>query len=148
MRGRAQLRRQLDGYLSRVAAEVARAMEREAAAIVAQMRQVVPVESGALRDSIGWTWDTPPKGALTIGTFRGRKGSGMRITLYAGTRDKTLGAGDAFYAAWQEFGTATAAAQPYFWPVWRANRSRIRAAIARAIRTATRAEAAKYAGRR
>ncbi|MFH5773592.1 HK97 gp10 family phage protein [Paracoccus sp. NGMCC 1.201697] len=34
----------------------------------------------------------------------------------------------------QEFGTKTRAANPYFFPAWRANRRRIRASITRAIR--------------
>lgn len=36
----------------------------------------------------------------------------------------------------QEFGTKTRAANPYFFPAWRANRRRIRASITRAFRKA------------
>lgn len=36
----------------------------------------------------------------------------------------------------QEFGTKTRTANPYFYPAWRANRSRVRSSISRAIRKA------------
>lgn len=36
----------------------------------------------------------------------------------------------------QEFGTKTRPASPYFFPAWRTNRTRVRAAITRAVRSA------------
>lgn len=111
-------------------------MEAYAAQIVAEMKLLVPVETGALRDSIGWTWGDPPKGSLAVANVRGRSVSGVFITIYAGTRDKKLGDQDAFYARWQEFGTQNMPANPFFFVVWRANRRRVRGGINRAVRKA------------
>jgi HK97 gp10 family phage protein len=62
----------------------------------------------------------------------------MAITIYAGTRDKSLGSADAFYARFQEFGTVKMTANPFFYPAWRANRKRVKGAITRAVKRAVR----------
>lgn len=115
-----------------------KALEKNATEIVAMMKRLVPVKSGALRDSIGWTWGDAPKGSMAIGTVSAEEGSDMRITIYAGTRDKRLGNKDAFYAVFQEFGTKKMAANPFFWPAIRANRQRARSRISREVRKAAR----------
>ena len=61
-----------------------------------------------------------------IGTVGGREYGTMRITIYAG-------GGDAFYARFQEFGTVKMPANPFFFPVWRARRKRIKNRISRAV---------------
>ena len=114
-------------------------MEDGAEALVKEMRAIVPVESGALRDSIGWTWGDVPAGSFTIADIRSGKNAGeqyatLRLKIYAGSRD-------AFYARFVEFGTKTGRpAQPFFFPVWRngraAFRNRIRAEVRAAIRRA------------
>jgi HK97 gp10 family phage protein len=101
-------------------------LERNATAIVADMKRVAPVDDGALRDSIGWTWGEAPAGSLVIGTVGGRGYGTLRITIYAGGRE-------AFYARFQEFGTVKMAANPFFFPVWRARRRRTRSRITRSI---------------
>ena len=73
---------------------------------------------------------------MTVATVRSRTSDGLFITLYAGTRDKSLGDQDAFYARWQEFGTEKMPASPFFFVVWRANRTRVRSGISRAARKA------------
>jgi HK97 gp10 family phage protein len=108
-------------------------IEKQAAKVVADMKRLVPVDSGALRDSINWTWGDAPKGSITLGTVRGRTNARISVTIYAGTRDKSLGSADAFYARFQEFGTVKMAANPFFFPAWRANKPRVNAALKRAV---------------
>jgi HK97 gp10 family phage protein len=120
--------------------EVAKQLEKEATKLVGEMKRLAPIESGALRDSIGWTWGDAPKGSITVGKVRGTEYGRTAITIYAGTRDKSLGSADAFYAVFQEFGTVKMAANPFFFPVWRSNKTRVRAnikaAVGRAIKKA------------
>lgn len=132
--GLKRLERKLKRTIPAKAIEFTRkAMEQSADEIVAMMKRLVPVDSGALRNSIGWTWGDAPKGAMVIAKSRGRS-DGLRITIYAGTRDKALGAGDAYYARFVEFGTQAMKAQPYFFVSWRALRRRAKSRIGRQMR--------------
>ena len=106
------------------------AMEKSANEIVASARTFAPVDTGDLRDSIGWTWGDAPKGALTLASSR-PVGDGERITIYAG-------GGDAFYARFQEFGTQAMPASPFFFPAYRLNRKRAKGRITRAMKKAIR----------
>lgn len=122
-------------------AELKPVLEQYADQIVAQMKAIAPVlkepdarrRAGALRDSIGWTWGAAPKGTFKIANVAVSKNAEARITIYAGSRDKKKGKDDAFYVHFQEFGTVDQAAQPFFFPTWRANRSRVRAGVTRAV---------------
>jgi HK97 gp10 family phage protein len=133
------LKRRFVQVPQKVRAALARQLELEAAKVVAQMKMLVPVDTGALRDSIGWTWGDAPKGSLSIGKVRGRQYGKISITIYVGTRDKTLADADAFYARFQEFGTVKMAASPFFYPTWRANKTRVKSALSRAVKKAARA---------
>jgi HK97 gp10 family phage protein len=105
------------------------------------MKSLVPVlkepdarrRAGALRDSIGWTWGKAPKGATVVATAKANLGGDLTITIYAGSRDKGLGADDAFYARWVEFGTQKMPAQPYFYVSYRANKKKVKSRVRRAI---------------
>ena len=125
------------------------AMEAAADEVVGMAKRLVPVASGALRDSIGWTWGNDiPAGALVIGQLRGRKGGSARrrssrprgkrqvdsITIFAGDRV-------AFYARFVEFGTVKTPATPFFYPAYRAQRKRVKASIRKATREAAKAVA-------
>jgi HK97 gp10 family phage protein len=57
------------------------------------------------------------------------------------TFDIVAGGGDAFYARWQEFGTAHHGAQPYFYPSYRQKKSAIKRNISRAVNKAAKAVA-------
>jgi HK97 gp10 family phage protein len=109
-----------------VRVNVRAAMEDAANDIVEEMWFRAPHRTGDLAGSIGWTWGDAPAGTLVIGTVGGREYGTMRITIYAG-------GGDAFYARFQEFGTVKMPANPFFFPVWRARRKRIKSRISRAI---------------
>lgn len=105
---------------------VRHAMEEAANDIVEEMQSRAPYEDGDLQASIGWTWGDAPAGTLIIGKVGKAEYGAMRITIYAG-------GSDAFYAKFQEFGTVNMPANPFFFPVWRARRRRVKSRISRAI---------------
>ena len=119
----------------------AAAMEEGAQEIVDAMKMAAPIESGDLRDSIGWTWGEVPAGSFMIDEIRSGKNKGdqyatMRIKIYAGNRE-------AFYARFIEFGTKTGVrAQPFFFAAYKKwggkakFRARVRAAIRKRIKEA------------
>lgn len=120
------------------------AMEQGADEIVAMAKNLCPVDDGALRESIGWTWGRAPKGALAIATVTryrsGGSGTENTITIYAGNAD-------AYYARFVEFGTTAHVAkgrfsgaiipaipaQPFFYVSFRSNSRRVKGRITRAI---------------
>jgi HK97 gp10 family phage protein len=136
MQGEAALRARFEAIPRKIRDELAREMEAQAAKVVADMKRLVPVDTGALRDSIGWTWGNAPAGSVSIGTVKGRQFGKIAITIFAGTRDKSLGERDAFYAHFVEFGAVKRPAQPFFFPAWRANKTRVNAALKRAVNRA------------
>lgn len=89
---------------------------------------MVPVESGALRDSIGWTWGDAPSGAISLGKAKAGR---LSITIYAG-------GGEAFYAWFQEFGTVNMPANPFFFPSYRKLRRKAKGRVTRKINKAIR----------
>ena len=115
----------------RVRAEVVAAMEATAENVVRDMRNIAPKgETGNLVRSISWTWGEAPAGSITIGkSTAGRSYGAMTLTIYAGD-------GAAFYARFQEFGTKDMPASPFFYPIWRIWRRRVRSRIAAAVRRA------------
>lgn len=130
--GLASLRRKLAALPEASQAAVRKALETGAGEIVAMAKRLVPRDSGDLQNSIGWTWGDAPKGSIALASG----GSGeMRITVYAGNDE-------AFYARWVEFGTASAAAHPFFFPSYRALRKRVRGRVERGVRKALKAVAA------
>lgn len=114
-------------------------MARAADQIVEMAKRFVPVDSGALRDSIGWTWGTDiPEGATALGSVGGRgrnRDPQMTITVYAGNKE-------VYWARWQEFGTVRHRAHPFFFPAYRAQRKSVKSRIRRAITKGAKAEAA------
>lgn len=102
---------------------------------------------------IDWTWGDAPAGAVELGAFGKEDREGMTITIFATARTaRTAEHPDGFpaIARWWEFGTrhrvqettgrstGSIPAQPYFWPVWRSNRSRVKARINGILRRAIR----------
>lgn len=149
--GLAKLQRKLDRLPAIAKATVRQKMGEAADEIVSMMRSLAPVlkepdsrrRAGALRDSIGWTWGQAPKGSMVIAALRGAGAGGdLTITIYAGSRDKSRGPDDAYYARWVEFGTKNMPAQPYFYVSWRANKRRAGRKVRGAVRQAARNVAA------
>lgn len=141
-KGLDSLKRKLIRLKEDTAGYVRPALEAGANDVVQMAKRLVPVKSGRLRDSIGWTFGSAPKGAITIASA---KTGDLRITIFAGGPE-------AIHARWVEFGTAPHVngglyrgsqnpgmrAQPYFYPSWRANRKKIQAALRKSIRDAVR----------
>ena len=110
----------------------AAAMEEGAQEIVDAMTMAAPVDSGDLRDSIGWTWGEVPAGSFVIDEIRSGKNKGdqyatLRIKIYAGNRE-------AFYARFQEFGTRSQPAQTFFFSTWKRERAKFRRRIRERVR--------------
>lgn len=136
VQGLSRLQQRFRAVPKAVQKAVEKALEKSADEMVTMMKRLVPVDSGALRNSIGWTWGDAPAGSMTVGTVAADEQGGPRITIYAGTRDKSLGNQDAFYALFQEYGTKKMPANPFFWPSIRANRTRARSRVSREVRKA------------
>jgi len=136
VQGVEQLRKKLTVDLVASVEQATRAaMETSADELVAMMKRLVPVDTGALRESIGWTWGSAPKGSVVVAESAADS-RGLKITVYAGTRDKSLGDADAFYARFVEFGTVKMAAEPFFFVSYRSLRKRIKSRITREMKKA------------
>ena len=133
VQGLDRLQRRFAAIPEKVRAAAADAMEKGAEEIVQLMRQWVPKDSGAGAASINWTWGEAPKGAMTLGTYKGNARGSLQITIYAGGQTPL---GDAFYLRFQEFGTVKMRANPFFYPAFRARRIRAKSRITRAINKA------------
>lgn len=143
-----ELQRKLDRLPAKVKKRIREAMEAGANEMVAMAKSLVPADSGALRDSIGWTYGQAPKGAMTLGKVQSIGGD-LTISIYAGNVE-------AFYARWVEFGTAAHTAggkfkgatipaipaSPYFYVSFRALRKRVKGRVTRAINKAAKEVAA------
>lgn len=143
VQGRAALQAQLDAVPKYITEEVTKAVEKICNEIVRDMRGVAPHPKIAA--AIDWSWGDAPAGALTVGTFKGKSYGAINATVFVRRNP-------AFYAHWFEFGTrprvqkttgrsaGQMTAQPFFYPVIRANkrlfRNRLRAAINRAVKRA------------
>ncbi|MBJ6986941.1 HK97-gp10 family putative phage morphogenesis protein [Devosia sp. MC521] len=151
IQGLESLKRKLRAFPKAVESEIRKAMEQSANEIVALAKSLAPVDSGDLQMSISWTWGEAPKGAIVLGRVKsGATATGnMKITVFAG-------GGDAYYARMIEFGTAPhlnggrfagskhpgSAAQPFFYPAYRAVRKRAKGRVTRAVNKAAKRIAA------
>ena len=134
--GLAKLQKKLNAMPKSVKQEIRKALEQSANEIVDMMRNLVPVDEGDLRDSIGWTYGDVPKGSTALGSVRASELTGdLTITVYAGNST-------AFYARWVEFGTQKMQAQPFFYPAYRALRRRAKGRVTRATNKAAKKVAA------
>lgn len=119
--------------------ELMAAMEKSAKEMVSEMNALAPIPE----ITVDWTWGEVPKGALKVGTFRGNEYGRIAITIYATATESDFGNFPAL-TWWFEFGTAVRRhksgkstgqiqAQPYFYPVVRSNKSRVRGRMTRAV---------------
>lgn len=109
-------------------------LEMNAEELVTAMRSVLPLEE----IEVAWTWGNAPKGSMVLGTV-GTSKRGLLITVYARADD--------FNPAWFEFGTAPRftkegkasgqiVASPFFWPVYRTKKRRLKSRMTRNIKNA------------
>lgn len=126
VKGVYEFRRRMVGVRAAVERELRAELEIVADQIVADMRLLVPVDDGDLRDSIGWTWGKLPGGTGPIGVVSQAKKDRLRITIYAA-------GGDQYYGRFIEHGTKDRPAHPFFFPAWRANRRRVRSRLSRRL---------------
>lgn len=161
--GLEKLQRKLGRLAQAAVAPIEAAMEEQADTIVAMMKSLVPEDSGALRDSIGWTWGEVPKYAQTGKRRTGSQKRARRNALRTGyaSTDKitiTIYAGSEFvrYAHLVEWGAAPhiaggkfagaqhpgATAQPFFFVSWRANKHGAGRAVVAAVKQSVRQVAA------
>lgn len=130
VKGLAEFQRRWDAIPRAVRQAARDTLEQNAEEIVKDMRRAAPVgESGDLLLSINWTWGDAPKGSMVVGTVGGNQYATLRITIYAG-------GGEAFYARFQEFGTKNMPANPFFFPVWRVRKRRVKSRLTRNINKA------------
>lgn len=139
IRGLDKLNRKLKQLPAAAEKRIKEAMEVGANEIVALMKSLVAVDSGDLRDSIGWTWGEAPKYSQKIATVKSSNGK-LVITIYAGNSKVR-------YAHLVEFATKAhensgqfpgtqhpgTKAQPFFFVSYRALRRRTKSRITRAI---------------
>ena len=127
---------EMQAMFRRRAAKVVAAAKAQAQAsgeqVASAMRYLAPRDQSELVRSIR------VEDASSITTSRGERGF-IGVVVKAGdeTTIVTNGTGGRFQnAKLQEHGTKNMPANPYFNPAWRGNRTRVRAAITRAIRKA------------
>lgn len=151
--GREALKRKLKAMPQVARTEIRKALEQSAREIVDAAKGFAPAQSGALRNSIDFTFgDYKPansnvRGATATGGKLGDKD--LTVTVHAG--DET-----AFYAAFVEFGTAPhqvgglyagathpgSSPRPFFFPAYRLTRKRVKGRITRATNKAAKKVAA------
>lgn len=134
-----RLQRKLRRLPAAAEERIKEAMEQGANEIVALMKSLVPVDSGELRESIGWTWGEAPKYSQRIASVKSKDGS-LALTIFAGNSRVR-------YAHLVEFATRAhvnggkfagsmhpgTEAQPFFFVSWRALRRRTKGRVTRAI---------------
>lgn len=152
IKGVDQLKRKLRAMPQIARAEIHEALQQSAAEMTATARNFAPVDSGALRNSIGYTFgEYKAENANVRGVGGGGKLNDKDLTV-------TIHAGDAraFYAAFVEFGTAAhtnkgkfagshnpgASARPFFFPAYRLVKRRVKSRISRATSKAAKKVAA------
>lgn len=129
-----QTRAALIGRLLRVKAAARTESEKQGNSLAGAMRVLAPRDDGDLMRSIR------VEGAEVIETGKGARGfSGVMVKAGDATTVVENASGVKFQnARLQEHGTKTRPANPFFYPAWKANRRRIRAAITRAANKAWR----------
>lgn len=126
----ARLTRKLEAIPEAVRQAVAPALEKSGNELVGTMRHLAPEDTGALAASITMT----PGGSSTPAYSQ----PGGSQVVPVGAVAITAGNVDVRYPHLVEYGTAEAAAQPYFWPAYRLLRkrsgNRIKRALGKAVR--------------
>lgn len=129
--GRAGLKRRFAEIPERIKREVEAELDVVGSQLVAEMESLAPRRGGDLVKSIGFDRGSRKNGALGISALKSGTAVGrIGITVFAG---RGLGDRKNNHAFYQEFGTKEMPANPYFFPVWRSNRARVKARLSRAV---------------
>lgn len=111
-------------------AEIRKVLEKSADEMVTFAKQLAPVDSGTLRDSIR---KEPGANDLAVVVTAGGE---------ATTKAARAGQGEYDYALGVEFGTVDTPEQPFFWTSYRAVKKRAKSRASRAVRKAVKAAVA------
>lgn len=126
-----RLRRRLQAIPRATVAAVNPALRRSAEEMADTMRQLAPVDTGALKDSIAVTSAGQATPAYS------QPGGSMVVPENAVAI--TAGNTDVRYAHLAEYGHSNAPPHPFFWPAFRLNRkkaaNRIKRAVSKAVRS-------------
>jgi HK97 gp10 family phage protein len=155
--GTDKLRRKLTKFPKAAKFEIERAMIKGAREMVSMAKGLVPVRTGALRDSIQWNFaeDTPAYASLKSRTGGPVSKDDPAIVVTAGAAG-TRAEGGVRYAHLVEFGAAPhkagglyegathpgAPAQPFFYPSWRVVKKKLKSRVNRAVKSAAKKAAA------
>lgn len=134
-----RLRQRMRAMSRETRAEIRAALHKGAEDVAGMARRLAPKKSGALAASIKVTAGSKSKRLASSGD------QDLSVRVTAGDKE-------AYYAAWVEFGTAPhanggkfagtqhpgTAAQPFFFPAYRASRKRVKSRISRAVTRAAR----------
>ncbi len=147
VKGVDRVRRRLRALTAAFEQEIPDALERLATDIVKGMNAAKPIPE----ITVAWTRGADiPKGAVALAGVADGDGSRVAITIYATASTTGVPGGFPAIARWFEFGTAPRVqkttgryvgqitAQPYFYPIYRANKKRVRAQVRAAIDRAVR----------
>jgi len=143
-----KLRRKLRAMPAQVAIADSRALVQNATELVGKMKNAAPYDDGDLFDSIQWQFTNAGAGGETASSVKGAEG--LSVTVSAG-------GGLAWYATWVEYGTPPhinggkfagtqhpgTVKQPFFWPIYRLNKRRIKGRLSRAQNKAIKEVAAR-----
>lgn len=125
-----RLNRRMRAIPPAVKKAVVPALQKSGSELVGAMRNLAPVDTGDLRDSIKYTMPgnrTPPYS----------QPGGARIAAENQVL-VTAGNDDVRYPHLVEYGTAHAPAQPFFWPAFRLKRKKLTGRIKRGVAKAVR----------
>jgi len=140
VKGVPQLKAKFDNVPKYVRDEVVATMEKSAMQLAAEAKATAPIPE----IDVNYTWGDTPKGALKVGSVMGSQYGKISVKVYATATDSDFGSFPAI-AKWFEFGTGPRVQkttgrytgqiqpQPYFFPTYRANKTRITGAISRAV---------------
>ena len=127
-----RLARRLNAIPKAVVNAVQPALRQSGDELAGTMRQLAPVDTGDLRDSIEVT--LPGQSTPPYSQPGGSKVAGENQVLV------TAGNEDVRYPHLVEYGTADAGAQPFFWPAYRLKKKRLTNRIKRSVSKAVKTE--------
>ena len=126
----AKLAARLDAIPAEVVAQLRPALVKSAEEVAANMRALVPVDEGDLRESITVTGPGEETPAYAEGGGKRTASSNQALV--------TAGAPKVRHGHFMEFGTVKLAPRPFMRPAWRLAKLRVERRIARAIAAAIR----------